>query len=172
VATTVLAEETMALLTAMALLTTMALAMLGEETAVATLAVATVTGNRTAVTADEGNGNQCEEHRKGKTEKTLHKNPPPGKKANAAVTNGTPIRDGYRTAATVVCLPHKTSGSFAFRKNTEDRQALTPQRVAGKPNRQAEIVKKHGHFALKMPIAMTLTATNGIPIGGTRFFRP
>jgi hypothetical protein len=108
VATTVLA--TVATLTTVALLATMALVETSEETTVATLAVAAVTGNRTAVTANEGDGNQREEHREGKTEETLHKGkPPPGKKANAAVTNGTPIRDGYRTAATIVCLPRELS---------------------------------------------------------------
>ncbi len=92
-------------LPAVATLTTVALVKTSEETAMATLAVTTVTGNRTAVTADEGDGNQREEHREGKTEETLHKEkPPPGKKANAAVTNGTPIRDGYRTAATLFRL--------------------------------------------------------------------
>lgn len=105
----------------------MALMETSEETTVATLlAVTAVTGNRTVVTADEGNGDQCEEHRKGKTEETLHKKPPPREKiANAAVTNGTPIRDGYRTAATFFWVASEVTTAIIFRENTEDGQTLT-----------------------------------------------
>ena len=52
---------------------------LGEQTAVApTATVAAVTGHRARVTADEGDGDEREEHRNCKTEEPLHHRPPLG----------------------------------------------------------------------------------------------
>jgi hypothetical protein len=82
---------------------TVATVMTGEQATVATTTtVAAVAGDGTRVTADEGDGDESKEHRDSKTEETLHHRPP--KRPNAgsvleAVTNGNPIRDGYRTAA-------------------------------------------------------------------------
>ena len=90
---------------------TVALGVLGvqasQKTTVATVmagtAVAAVAGNRTRVTADEGDGHEGEKHRNRESEKTLHFIPP--KKGNQRVTRSrsrhetTPIRDGHRTAA-------------------------------------------------------------------------
>jgi hypothetical protein len=65
VATAVLAEEAAAL--------TVATLLVGEQTTVATTGtMAAVAGDRTGVTADEGDGHQREEHRNCKTEETLH----------------------------------------------------------------------------------------------------
>ena len=96
---------------AVALLAAIAAMMTGEQTTVALLAMAAVTSDRTGVTAHEGNGHECEEHRQRKTEKPLHQKPPTGGETERsrcvrqAVANGTPIRDGHRTAATDVSLP-------------------------------------------------------------------
>jgi hypothetical protein len=124
---TTLAEQAMATLAAVALLAAMALMPLGKETTVATTGtVATVTGNRTAVTADEGDANQCEQHRKGKTEKTLHKETSTREKSerrgcvHETVTNGTPIRDGHRTAATDVLIARQRQGPTHERENTRN----------------------------------------------------
>jgi hypothetical protein len=47
--------------------------LVSEQTAVATAGtMAAVTGDRTGVTADEGDGHQREEHRNCKTKETLH----------------------------------------------------------------------------------------------------
>lgn len=77
----------------------------GQETATVatTTAVATMAGNSTRVTANEGDGDEREEHRNCKTHEPLHQIPPLGE-PNAwcvlgTVTNSDPIRDGYRTAA-------------------------------------------------------------------------
>jgi hypothetical protein len=68
VAATVLAEQAMA-----ALPLTVATVLVGEQAAVATTGtMAAVAGDRTGVTADEGDGNQREEHRNCKTEEPLH----------------------------------------------------------------------------------------------------
>ena len=102
-AATVLAEQAVAPLF-------VALVLPGHQATVATTAtVAAMAGNGTAVTADEGEGNQREEHSERKTEKTLHKKPPHGETERSrcvheAVRKGTPIRDGHRTAATDVSL--------------------------------------------------------------------
>ena len=67
-ATAVLAEQAVA-----ALPLTVATMMTGEQATVATAGtMAAVAGDRTGVTADEGDGNQREEHRTSKTEETLH----------------------------------------------------------------------------------------------------
>jgi hypothetical protein len=68
VATAVLAEQAVATLTL-----TVATVVTGEQAAVATTGtMAAVAGDRTSVTADEGDGHQREEHRNRKTEETLH----------------------------------------------------------------------------------------------------
>jgi hypothetical protein len=79
-------EEPMALLTAVASVVT------GKQTAVATTAMAAVAGHRTRVTANEGDGDQGEKHRKRKTEKPLHQKPPTGGNPNAAVASNKPSR--------------------------------------------------------------------------------
>jgi hypothetical protein len=65
--------------------------------------VAAVAGHRAGITTDEGDGHQRTEHCNRETEETLHLNPPDENPdatcVSEAVTNGTPIRDGYRTAA-------------------------------------------------------------------------
>jgi hypothetical protein len=100
-----LAVATATVMAAVAPLTVAALAVqLGEQAAVALAGtVAAVAGHRTGVTAHEGDGDERKEHCNRETEETLHLNPPDGN-SNAtcvpeAVTNGTPIRDGHRTAA-------------------------------------------------------------------------
>ncbi len=47
----------------MAPLAAVAAMMTGKQTTVATTAMAAMTGNRTAVTADQGDGDEREEHR-------------------------------------------------------------------------------------------------------------
>jgi len=66
VAAAVLAEEAVTTLTVAAVVT-------GEQSTVATAGtMAAVAGDRTGVTADEGDSHQREEHRTSKTEETLH----------------------------------------------------------------------------------------------------
>ena len=77
---------------AVALLAAIAAMMTGEQTTVALLAMAAVTSDRTGVTAHEGNGHECEEHRQRKTEKPLHQKPPTGGKPNAAAASAKPSR--------------------------------------------------------------------------------
>ena len=68
-----LAEQTVALLTTAAL----GSVELGQQTATAGLpTVAAVAGHSTGVTANQGNGDQREEHRNRTSEKTLHHVPP------------------------------------------------------------------------------------------------
>ena len=68
-----LAEQTVALLTTAAL----GSVELGQQTAMAGLpSVAAVAGHSTGVTANQGNGDQREEHRNRTSEKTLHHVPP------------------------------------------------------------------------------------------------
>ena len=58
---------------------TVATVMTGQQATVATLAtVAAVAGDGTRVTADEGDGDEREEHRNSKTEEPLHQKPPLG----------------------------------------------------------------------------------------------
>ena len=77
---------------------------LGEQTAVAGLpAVAAVAGNRTRLTADDGDGDERDDHRNRGTEETLHLRSPKRKNSNASTFRigrhePLPIRDGHRTA--------------------------------------------------------------------------
>jgi hypothetical protein len=77
---------------------------LGEQTTVAGLpAVAAVAGNRTRLTADDGDGDERDDHRNRGTEETLHLKSPKRKNSNASTFRidrhePLPIRDGHRTA--------------------------------------------------------------------------
>jgi hypothetical protein len=79
----------------------------GEQTTVApTAAVAAVAGHRARVTADEGDGDEGEEHRNSKTEEPLHHRPPLGETERGVRPSkpsriSNPIRDGHRTAASL-----------------------------------------------------------------------
>jgi hypothetical protein len=85
-ATILATEEAVALLAAVAAMMT------GKQTTVALPAMAAVTSDRTGITAHEGDGHECEEHRQRKTEKPLHQKPPTGGKPNAAAASAKPSR--------------------------------------------------------------------------------
>ena len=75
-------EQTVAPLAAMAAMMT------GKQTTVAPTPVAAMTGDRTAVTADQGDGDEREEHRQRKTKKPLHQKPPPWKTERSGCVPG------------------------------------------------------------------------------------
>lgn len=75
-------EQTVAPLAAMAAMMT------GKQTTVAPTPMAAMTGDRTAVTADQGDGDEREEHRQRKTKKPLHQKPPPWKTERSGCVPG------------------------------------------------------------------------------------
>lgn len=95
VATIATAEETVALLAL-----TMATLPLGKQPAAVapTATVATMTGDRTGVTADERDGDEGEEHRKGKTEEPLHRKSPRGIRTRRASMSPSHMRTRSGTA--------------------------------------------------------------------------
>ena len=108
-----------------------ALLLVGKQTAVAAGAtMATVAGDGTRVTADEGDGNESNEHGETESENTLH-HIPPDENIEREVRSlsrheTTPIRDGHRTA--------ENRASNETTRGTEqhsDNRQLCPARAAG-----------------------------------------